>query len=100
MEKKNLHEIVTTELLEERQNWLNSLKVEHGLSKLTLQSYERDMRQFLTFMAFYTGEKIDLQAIRQLLYTDIRAFVSKRRLHGIENRSLTRSLSGIRSILS
>ncbi|KJZ81317.1 Integrase/recombinase (XerC/CodV family) [Candidatus Liberibacter solanacearum] len=99
MERKNLHEIVTTELLEERQNWLNSLKVEHGLSKLTLQSYERDMRQFLTFMAFYTGEKIDLQAMRQLLYTDIRAFVSKRRLHGIENRSLTRSLSGIRSFL-
>ncbi|MBY7649905.1 MAG: recombinase XerC [Candidatus Liberibacter europaeus] len=95
-----LHEIVAVELLKECQNWLDSLKIDKGVSKLTLQSYERDIRQFFTFMAFYNDvNKVDLQTIYKLAYTDIRAFIFKRRQHGVDNRSLKRSLSGIKSFL-
>ncbi|AKK20409.1 tyrosine recombinase XerC [Candidatus Liberibacter africanus] len=94
-----LDNIISLELLEKRQKWLKSMEVENGLSKLTLKSYECDTRQFLTFMAFYTGEKITFETINQLSYADIRAFVSKRRSQKIENRSLRRTLSGIKSFL-
>ncbi|WCM57116.1 tyrosine recombinase XerC [Candidatus Liberibacter asiaticus] len=99
MEGNNLPEIVSFELLKERQNWLQNLEIERGLSKLTLQSYECDTRQFLIFLAFYTEEKITIQTIRQLSYTEIRAFISKRRTQKIGDRSLKRSLSGIKSFL-
>ncbi|MEG8099452.1 site-specific integrase, partial [Candidatus Liberibacter brunswickensis] len=95
----NLNEIITLKLLKERQKWLNSLENEHGLSKLTIQSYECDTRQFLIFMASYTEEKINFKTISQLSYSDIRAFISERRNQKIGNRSLKRRLSGIKSFL-
>ncbi|MBA5724150.1 site-specific integrase, partial [Candidatus Liberibacter sp.] len=92
-------EFAESELLNERKNWLHSLKIERGLSKLTLEAYERDTRQFLAFLMYHFGNKIGLGSLHQLAPSDLRAFIFERRRYGIDNHSLKRSLSGIRSFL-
>jgi integrase/recombinase XerC len=77
--------------------WLSHLGAERRMSPKTCEAYERDVRQFLAFMAEHLGGRITLKALARLTPTDIRAFMAARRGDGIAGRSLARGLAGTRS---
>ncbi len=86
-------------LMAERAAWLQSLAGERRLSKHTLDAYERDTRQFLTFMTGHLAGPTTLKDIEALRPADFRAFLAARRRDDIGARSLGRNLAGLRSLL-
>lgn len=91
--------IADTQLMAERQAWLSSLSDERRLSAKTLDAYERDSRQFLTFLTTHMGGPATLGDVHTLRTADLRAFLAARRREGVEARTLGRNLAGIRSFL-
>ncbi|MFS2155077.1 tyrosine recombinase XerC [Rhizobium sp. Rhizsp42] len=86
-------------LMAERATWLQSLAGERRLSQHTLDAYERDTRQFLTFMTGHLAGPTTLNDIEALRPADFRAFLAARRRDGTGARSLGRNLAGLRSLL-
>lgn len=87
------------DLLTERTRWLEALAGERRLSENTLEAYERDTRQFLTFLTGHIGGPAAISDIRELRPADLRAFLAHRRKQGSGPRSLGRHLAGLRSFL-
>jgi integrase/recombinase XerC len=77
--------------------WLAHLGAERRMSVKTLEAYQRDVRQFLTFLAEHLGGAPKLSSLAQLTPADVRAFLAARRSDGIGSRSLMRTLAGVRS---
>ncbi|MCX7313187.1 MAG: tyrosine recombinase XerC [Alphaproteobacteria bacterium] len=77
--------------------WLGHLGAERRMSDKTVEAYERDVRQFLMFMAEHLGGPPKLTELAKLTPQDVRAFMAGRRTAGIGGRSLMRGLAGIRS---
>lgn len=65
----------------------------------TVEAYERDLRQFLTFMTAYVGGPAGLKDISNLKPSDLRGFLAERRRNGAGARTLGRGLAGIRSFI-
>ncbi|WP_028747458.1 tyrosine recombinase XerC [Rhizobium mesoamericanum] len=91
--------IADPRLMVERSAWLDSLARERRLSEHTLHAYERDTRQFLTFLTGHLGGPATLKDIQLLKPADFRAFLAARRKEGSGPRSLGRNLAGLRSLL-
>jgi integrase/recombinase XerC len=86
-------------LMRERAAWLATLADERRLSALTVDAYERDTRQFLAFLTRHSGGPADLEAIRTLRPSDLRAYLASRRKDGAGARTLGRGMAGLRSFL-
>ena len=67
------------------------------MSGKTVEAYERDVRQFLEFLAGHLGGRPTLAELARLSPQDVRAFMGARRADGIGGRSLMRALAGVRS---
>lgn len=91
--------IADPHLMRERSAWLENLARERRLSEHTLDAYERDTRQFLTFMTGHLGGPTTLRDVEALRPADFRAFLAARRKEGSGARSVARNLAGIRSFL-
>ncbi len=87
------------EVMTERQRWLASLAEERRLSEKTIEAYERDTRQFLTFLTGHLAGPPRLADIRTLRPADLRGFLAQRRKAGAGARTLGRGLAGLRSFL-
>jgi integrase/recombinase XerC len=87
------------EVMAERQRWLASLAEERRLSEKTIEAYERDTRQFLTFLTGHLAGPPRLADIRTLRPADLRGFLAQRRKGGAGARTLGRGLAGLRSFL-
>ncbi|GEC31861.1 tyrosine recombinase XerC [Sinorhizobium fredii] len=85
--------------MDERQRWLASLAEERRLSGKTVEAYERDTRQFLTFLTGHLAGPPRLADIRTLRPADLRGFLAQRRKAGAGARTLGRGLAGLRSFL-
>lgn len=85
------------DVLAARKNWLLNLEQTRRLSNLTIDAYERDTRQFLTFLAQYNGNAVSFSDIAALKVSDLRSFLAARRRDDVSARSLGRGLAGIRS---
>jgi len=81
----------------EVRRWLAHLGAERRMSGKTVEAYERDVRQFLGFLAEHMGEQPTLKSFAAIEPRDVRAFMAARRGDGIGSRSLMRSLAGARS---
>ena len=77
--------------------WRAYLGAERRMSPKTLEAYERDVGQFLRFMADHLGGPPSLKSLAKLTPADVRAFMAARRADGAGNRTLMRSLAGARS---
>jgi integrase/recombinase XerC len=77
--------------------WLGYLGAEKRMSPKTVEAYQRDVHQFLAFLAGHLGGRPSLAKLAKLTPTDVRAFMASRRGDGIGSRSLMRSLAGMRS---
>ncbi|TCT45012.1 tyrosine recombinase XerC [Martelella mediterranea] len=86
-------------LLALRQEWLGVLMGERRLAENTIEAYERDTRQFLTFLCQHIARPASLGDIETLRPADIRAYLAYRRSRGSQARTLGRDLAGIRSFL-
>ncbi len=91
--------IADSALMGERTRWLDTLAGERRLSPKTLDAYERDTRQFLTFLTGHFGGPAGLADVETLRPADLRSFLAARRKDGAGNRSLGRNLAGIRSFI-
>ncbi len=88
---------ITPKIAAEIQNWLGHLGAERNLSPKTLEAYQRDVLQFLRFLAGHLGGAPSLKELAALAPADVRAFLAARRGNDIGSRSLMRSLAGLRA---
>ena len=77
--------------------WLGYLGAERRMSPKTLEAYQRDVGQFLDFLAGHLGRAPTLRQLAKLSPADVRAFMAARRGDGLSSRSLMRGLAGARS---
>jgi integrase/recombinase XerC len=76
--------------------WLSYLGAERRFAENTLEAYERDARQFLSFLSM--SQPASLARLNALTPGDFRAFLAFRRDDGAGSRSLARTLSALRSL--
>jgi integrase/recombinase XerC len=76
--------------------WLDHLRYQVGAADLTINAYERDVRQFLGWLQHHLGCHPTLTHLVGLEPRTFRAFLASRRREGVESRSLARSLSALR----
>jgi integrase/recombinase XerC len=89
--------LTAPEVAAEIRDWLSHLGAERRMSKKTVGAYQRDVRQFLDFLAIHFGGRVTLAGLHGIAAQDVRAFMAHRRSQGACGRSLMRSLAGIRS---
>jgi integrase/recombinase XerC len=82
-----------------REAWLAALAREKRMSALTVDAYERDIRQFLNFLTDHLGGAPAIRDVGYLKPADLRAFLASRRATGAGARTLGRGLAGVRSFL-
>lgn len=85
------------EVAAELVRWVTHLAAERRMSAKTVEAYQRDVRQFLGFLAEHLGGRATLNDLATLAPADVRAFMAARRAAGIAGRSLMRALAGVRS---
>jgi len=73
-------------------NFLNYLSVEKGLSQNTLSAYAHDLKMFLTFL-----EKRSIGVVDRIDRNEITLFMEEMRIASLSFRSITRTLSTIRT---
>jgi integrase/recombinase XerC len=86
----------TAYLREAVEDWLAYLTIERQLAANTAESYERDICQFLAFIARAQDKLPDMKQLFALSARDVRAFLAARRSEGVGSRSLSRTLSALR----
>ncbi|WP_273783274.1 tyrosine recombinase XerC [Bartonella sp. AU15XJBT] len=84
-------------VLTARKNWLECLVKTRRMSAQTAQAYERDTRQFLSFLCKHLGHAPTLNDLAHLRVSDLRAYLAYRRTNNVSARSLSRGVAGIRS---
>jgi integrase/recombinase XerC len=85
------------DLAEAFRAWLHQLGTEKQFAANTLEAYERDIRQLVTFLSARQGKPVSLAHLNGLMPQDLRAFMAARRADGTCSRSLSRALSALRS---
>jgi len=84
------------DLMDAAMSWLNYLVKERNLAEKTLDSYERDLRQFLGYLKNHLGRVPCLADLEALEPKNFRGFLAARRRGQATSRSLARTLSGLR----
>lgn len=77
--------------------WLAALARERRAAAKTVEAYARDLSQFAAFLADHLGGAATVNDLSQLAVADFRAFMARRRMDGIEPRSLARQASSLKS---
>ncbi|WP_455480657.1 tyrosine recombinase XerC [Bartonella sp. B12(2025)] len=87
-------------ILAARKNWLDNLLQTRRMAVQTAQAYERDTRQFLSFLCQHLGHEPTFSDLASLRVIDLRAYLAYRRARNISARSLSRGMAGLRSFFS
>ena len=81
-------------------DWLRDLGSVRRLAPKTLEAYQRDIGQFMSFLAGHMGGPVSLGSLKELRGADIRAYMAQRRSETLQSRSLARSLSALKSFFA
>jgi integrase/recombinase XerC len=92
-----LFSVAAKDVITELKRWLAFIASERRLSPKTCESYARDVSFFLSFLTGHLGHPPTLSDLSKLLPADIRSFLAFRRAHGMEARTLSRTLAATRS---
>ena len=87
-----------TDLRDAVRDWHQWLKSERRTAQRTTESYGRDVRAFMRFLAEHLGGPAGLSDLANLKPADFRSYLAKRRSEGLSNASLARTMSAIRSL--
>lgn len=79
--------------------WLAHLEFTDGRSPETIKAYERDLRSFLWFLRRHLGHAPCLGDLDSLDLKTFRAFMAARRKEGLTSRSLSRTMSALRTYI-
>ncbi len=85
------------DLLRATSGWLTFLEHERGCSPATLASYERDLRQFVGFLKRDLEHPPCLGDLARIDIKTVRRFLTARRRDGAASRSLSRTVSALRT---
>jgi integrase/recombinase XerC len=77
--------------------WLAALTSERRMAPKTIEAYARDLGQFAAFTADHLGTPASISDLQTLSVSDFRGFLARRRIEGVESRTLARQLSALRS---
>jgi integrase/recombinase XerC len=77
--------------------WLLHLEQNEGRSPETLTAYERDTRHFLEYLRAHLGRPACLGDLDRLDLKTFRGFMAARRRQGLASRSLSRTMSALRT---
>jgi integrase len=78
-------------------SWRRWMASERRAAKKTLEAYERDLQEFLSFMTEHKGQRLRLKDLQALTAQDFRAWLAARTLTGQRRSSTARNLSVVRS---
>lgn len=90
----------STPALEASVLWAEHLATERRFSALSVESYRRDVVQFLGFLTDHLGGAPTLRDMGSLEPQDLRAYLAHRRNEGLADRSVMRALAAIRAFYS
>ena len=79
------------------EQWLDHLVLGRGHSALTREAYARDLAQFAGFLARTLGRPAELADLARLDARSFRGFMASRRAQGASSRSLSRTMSALRT---
>ena len=96
-EYKSLSETSDEKVIKSVQNWLNALQFERRLSGKTVEAYDMDIREFLTFVFEYQEKKVSFAVLKQMQVADFRAFLVWQTDHNKTRSSIARSMSAVRN---
>lgn len=77
--------------------WLDHVGAVRSGSAHTRAAYERDIRQLTAFLARQAGRTIGLADLEALTIRQVRGFLASRRAEGAESRTLSRTISALRT---
>ncbi|MBB4211711.1 integrase/recombinase XerC [Rhodothalassium salexigens DSM 2132] len=80
--------------------WADNLAHERRLSPHTLDSYLREARFFLAFLAGHLDRPVDAAALAALDVRDFRAYLARRRADGLSPASTARAISVLKTFFA
>ncbi|MDR2268503.1 MAG: tyrosine-type recombinase/integrase [Holosporaceae bacterium] len=80
--------------------WLRELAVQRCYSTHTIDAYDGDLTNFLTFLNGHFGELASLEILQQMKISDFRSWLSYRISNDMSPRSNVRALSAIKSFFN
>ena len=80
--------------------WVTYLTHERGYSPHTLDAYNRDVQDFLTFMMNHHGTTIQFEALEKFTLPDFRSFLAMQLSGGKSKSSVARTLSSVKSFFN
>lgn len=92
-----LQQLIDADFYQQIHSWHQHLAFERNLSPHTIYNYLLDLKLFILFLIQYKGAQPTLEDIINLSLTDIRAFLSARRIDDISKRSNARTLSCLKA---
>ncbi len=89
---------VTEDLARATAEWRDWLAHERRAAANTIAAYDYEIAGFLEFMSAHLGDRVGLDDLAALRPADIRAWITRRALDGLQATSRARALSAVRSL--
>ena len=95
-----VHFAAAPALAEAVRRWQSWLAYERRVSANTIDAYSRDLASLLGFLTGHLGAEPDITDLSRLRVADFRAWLARRLMDGVSQRSNARALSAIRGFFA